>query len=129
MERKKYLFKIGVLFVLLGCSTIVALSQDSINAHYSPRNLSFKEEMRRLDIAAAELKLAPNKIVWLLGYNKVGRKKSTAMQRLKRSKQYLIRKHGISPERINTGYAGRDEEGILMRIYIVPKDAPSPFAK
>jgi hypothetical protein len=85
---------------------------------YDINDLPFEVEMRRLDGIAKELRLNSRKIVYLIGFNKEGTSKRTAEERLSKSKSYLIKRHGISADRINTLYGGT-QDGLNMQIRMI----------
>jgi hypothetical protein len=78
--------------------------------------MDFKDEKPRLDFAARILDLCHNQIVILVAYNSDKKTKATALERLKKSRQYLIRTHKISAQRIMIIYGGTKSE-IEMNIY------------
>lgn len=125
MKGKIYLFRIGTSFLLLVFFAVISLAQDQQQHVYDIPGLSFEVEQRRLDEVAKELKLYPNKNVYLIAFNKVGTKKSTAITRLKKSQEYLIKKYDVSSKRIITRYGGSNDDGIVMRIFIVDRDSPN----
>ena len=118
--------RLGISLFVVFLFTIAASAQEQQHVYDIP-GLSFGTNKRRLDNAAKELQLDPNRVVYLFGYNKTGTKKSTVMRRLRMSKEYLVRKHRIPAKRIVTLYVGSQDPGIVMRVWVVdPKDKDFP---
>src|SRR4051812_43561860 len=100
------MFKYIFAFVVVCAASWVGYSQSPQLDVYDPPNLTFKEEMRRLDGVAQVLQQQDKVNVYLFGFNKEGQSKATAINRLKKSKNYLVRKHHIPPSRIGILYVG-----------------------
>jgi hypothetical protein len=113
--------KVLLAFFYINSFLIISYAQEQKQHIYSIANLSFEVEMHRLDEVAPDLISNPEKIVYLVAYNKSGRKKATAITRLKKSQNYLVKKHKISLDRIITIYGGNKDEGIIMNIFVVDK--------
>jgi hypothetical protein len=125
MNKGIYVTRTAQVLAWLGVSTIVLFSQVQSGHPLDIINLPFKVEMRRLDAAAEELKLDPTKVVYLIGFNKTGQPKKTALSRIQKSKNYLVTRHHILPSRIKTIYGG-SQDGLIMRISVVQKSGFMP---
>jgi hypothetical protein len=102
-------FAIGGLFAIT----------DAQNHVYPIPNLPWETQQRRLDQTAAKLKSDSAAIAYLIGYNKEGTSPRTALSRLRKSKNYLVRHHLIAAERITTVYESTDPSGFAMLIWVV----------
>ena len=119
-----------VLTILyLGGVLVTATPSQVPDHYYSIPDLPFKAEKVRLAGAAAKLRRHPQKIVYLVGYNKSGMRKSTTLKRLTDSKKYLIKIERISPDRIITVYGGSKDAGIIMDIFVFDRNSIPPKAK
>jgi hypothetical protein len=125
MKKRIYVARVSQIILLLGVSTVVMFSQTDPGHPLDINDLPFKVEMRRLDAVAKELKSDSNKIVYLIGFNKTGRSKQTALNRIEKSKNYLVVKHHILRSRVKTLYGGR-QNGLVMRITVVQKSDALP---
>src|SRR4051812_21296273 len=112
------MLKFVFAFFCLSLALSVGYSQTPQVHQYDISGLTFREEMLRLDWVAEILNQHAKVKAYLVGYNEVGRSKTTAMNRLKRSKNYLIRTHHISTSRIQTLYGG-EKDGLTMHIALV----------
>jgi len=108
------------LIFLLAFLSVTSYSQDVWEHEYSIDDLPFEVEIRRLESVAKVLKSNSNKIVYLIGFNKNGTSKAVAWRRIRKSKNYLIKKNHISPYRIKLLYGG-SQSGLVMRISLVEK--------
>ena len=117
--RSKLLF--FVLVVPLGLAANVGAQAYD---HYSIPSVPLEVEKRRLADVAIVLKQHPEKVVYLVGYNQIGKSKTTATKRLSWSRRFLIQKQHIAPERIKTVYSGAKPSGLVMDIFFVDRDAP-----
>lgn len=126
---KKTLIKLLKLSLLLFFLCIQSFAQDDCKPmqpnHFNIHSGNdFEDEKARLSFAARILDLCPNQIVYLVAYNATKKSKATALERLKKSKQFLIKNRKISVGRIMTIYGGTRSE-IEMDIYFVDKkDVP-----
>jgi hypothetical protein len=119
---KRFVITVSRLIALSATLTIVAFSQDAWSHEYGINDLPFEVEMRRLDSVAKALKSDSNKMVYLIGFNKSGKSKATAWNRIRRSRGYLIKKHHIAADRIKLLY-GKTQNGLIMKISIIDKRA------
>lgn len=68
------------LLVLIGFSAVYGFSQTTLQHEYDIDDLPFEVEMRRRDDVAKTLGSQPDMIVYLVGYNKEGTSKGTALR-------------------------------------------------
>lgn len=120
---------LAYMFISIVISVGVTFAQANAGHPLAIPNLPFSIEMRRLDSAAEVLKAQPDTAVFLIGFNDVGRPKGTALDRIHRSKNYLIQKYHVAESRIVLLYGG-ETVGLIMNISIVKKsDIPAPHVK
>lgn len=109
--------------MLFGFSAVTDSAQDSLDRHFTPANISFKTEMKRLDEAVKLFSSKPNQKILLLIWNQPGKSQSSALRRLRKSKEYLICAHRIAPEKITAKYVGDNSDlGITMKIFVVDEN-------
>ena len=129
MKKIKTLFyRVAQLIAFGTLFTVIGFSQDTNPNHEHPldvNDLPFEVEMRRLDAVAEELKADSSKMVLLVGFNKYGRSKQTALSRLGKSKNYLATRYHISRSRIRTLYGG-SQDGMIMKILVGKKSELFP---
>jgi hypothetical protein len=119
------LFPALIILLILG---VYGFSQGQKDVYAVP-GLSFSVDKRRLVEAAEQLRADPTKVIYLVAYNKTGQRKSTAVDRLNKSKKFLVRKLGISMDRIRTVYGGTKEQGLVMEIFITKDDKGARLSK
>jgi hypothetical protein len=113
--------------ILLFCVVSVVGRAQATQIHQYDMPHSFKEDMRRLDFVADVLRTNDKLKVFLFGFNQTGQKKATAMNRLKKSRHYLINKHHISPSQIEIRYVG-EQDVLIMHIALINTETNSPWS-
>ena len=83
--------------------------------------MSLREERRRLDNLAVELRNDPTARGYLIAYGKDS-------ARGRRARSYLVKKHRLAPERLVALRGGRDEK-TATELYVVPLGARAPAAR
>lgn len=83
-------------------------------------DITFREEKKRLDLLAEEVKIQPptSEIYFVLYYPRRGRKEAV-LARAERAKNYLVRTHGINPARIKAVEGGLKKK-LEIVFYIKP---------
>lgn len=84
-----------------------------------------KDEEAKLDNFIVELNLDPTAQGYIISYNARTSRPGDAQKAADRTKNYLIRKRGLEPNRIVT-VTGGSREDTTVELWIVPAGAPLP---
>jgi hypothetical protein len=116
----KIISSIFILLVFCGlCFAQQRCPEEPGNPHFfPPENESFSTEKLRLDEAAEAVKINPQKKIFFIVYGKSFSKNSKAVQRIKMSEQYLIKKHNIEKKRI-VALQGGIKNSLQMIIFVI----------
>ena len=101
---------------------------DSINKFDAYGDLKSAHERYRLDIAASYAVQLPDSEIYLIAYAGRVARQGEAAARASCAREYLIKEHRISAERIRAIDGGYQEQ-LLVEIYVEPKDGDIPLAR
>jgi hypothetical protein len=123
---------IEVFGVSTTCETRASCSTEVINCGFGMAGkfdeygaLSFEDEKTRLDNFAIQLQNTPGAQGYIFVYGSQQVDPNAVESRLKRAKNYLIKKRGLHPGRIVTQNGGLRNE-LAVELFIVPVGATPP---
>jgi hypothetical protein len=105
----------------------------SLTTHLAPQSrrfdkfgdLAFRDEKKRLDYFAEQLKNEPGSQGYIMVYGKRGSPAGDAQERAARAKEYLVTKGGVAAERLVT-LEGGDHDRLSVELWLAPQGARPP---
>ena len=123
---------VEVLGITTTCATQASCTTEVINCGLATPvkfdeygDISFEDEMARLDNFAIQLENEPGAQGYIFAYGSQKTGSKVVESRLKRAQSYLVKKHGVEAGRIVTQKGGSRAE-LTVELFIVPMGSTPP---